>query len=42
MVTVWTKDEVAELRKDLDFWTTQVSFHLQYIMRDYASSVLCK
>ena len=35
MTTVWTKSVVSNLRKDLEFCTTQLSLHLQTIMRYY-------
>jgi len=33
MTTVWTKSVVTELRKDLGLCTTQMSLHLQTVMR---------
>ena len=33
MITVWTKNKVSELQKDLEFCTTQLTLHLQTIMR---------
>jgi hypothetical protein len=38
MATVWTKSVVNNLRKDLGFCTTQLSLHLQIIMRYYLSA----